>query len=104
MQNEAANKTEYSILQSFESQYSSLKNDKPYIVVKNALGTQATVIAFPIKGKGKGYVVMLAQADGNPKTKMIPEADFVVTSKALTEVKTATKLSAEIEKVIVAHL
>src|SRR5260370_28846126 len=77
--NELANKPEYSVLQAYEYQYKDVKNDKPYLVFKNALKTDATVVAFPIKSKATGYVVMLAQAKALPKSKVIPDTDFVVT-------------------------
>lgn len=104
MKNEALNKAEYSILQSFEYEYRGSNNDKPYLVVKNALKTKSTVVAFPIKGKSTGYVVMLAQAEGLPKTKVMPEVDFAVTKEAFEAVKARTFLSPEIEQVIVAHI
>ncbi len=59
--NELANKPEYSVLQAYEYQYRDVKNDKSYLVFKNALKTDATVVAFPIKNKTTGYVVMLAE-------------------------------------------
>lgn len=105
MNNEFANKTEYSILQACESTYQDVKNDEPYMVLKNALQTDKTVLAFPIRGKATGYVMMLAQAEGIPKDKvMSPEEDFVVTQRAFTEIKATTLLSKEIEQFIAAHV
>lgn len=104
MNNEFANKTEYSILQSYEYEYRDVKNDEPYMVLKNALQTDKTVLAFPIRGKATGYVVMLAQAEGIPKDKAMPETDFVVTQRAFTEIKATTLLSKEIEQFIAAHV
>ena len=49
--NELDNKPEYSVLQAFGYEYRDVKNDKPYLVFKNALKTDATVVAFPIKNK-----------------------------------------------------
>ncbi len=59
--NELDNKPEYSVLQAVGYEYRDVKNDKPYLVFKNALKTDATVVAFPIKNKTTGYVVMLAE-------------------------------------------
>lgn len=102
--NELDNKPEYSILQAYEYDYREVKNDKSYLVFKNALKTDATVVAFPIKNKATGYVVMLAQAKYLPKVKAMPDADFVVTQGAFKEVRTATPLSKEVEQFIAAHV
>lgn len=104
MNNEFANKTEYSILEACESTYQDVKNDEPYMVLKNALQSDKTVLAFPIRGKATGYVVMLAQAEGIPKDKAMPETDFVVTQRAFTEIKATTPLSKEIAQFIAAHV
>jgi hypothetical protein len=102
--NELDNKPEYSVLQAFGYEYMDVKNDKPYLVFKNALKTDATVVAFPIKNKTTGYVVMLAQAKSSPKVKVMPDADFVVTKDALEQVRAATPLSKEVEQFITAHV
>jgi hypothetical protein len=47
---------------------------------------------------------MLAQAEGIPKDKAMPETDFVVTQRAFTEIKATTPLSKEIEQFIAAHV
>jgi len=102
--NELDNKPEYSILQAYAYDYREVKNDKPYLVFKNALKTDTTVVAFPIKNKPTGYVVMLAQAKNPPKVKVMPDADFVVTQGALKEVRAATPLSKEVEQFISSHV
>ena len=102
--NELDNKPEDSVLQAYGYQYRDVKNDKPYLVFKNALKTDATVVAFPIKNKTTGYVVMLAQAKSSPKVKAMPDADFVVTKDALEQVRAATPLSKEVEQFITAHV
>jgi hypothetical protein len=104
MGNEFTNKSEYSILQSYEYEYRDVKNDKPYMVFKNALKTDLTVVAFPIKDKPKGYVVILARAEGSPKVKYMPDVDFVVTQNTLTEIQAAITLSKEVEQFIMAHI
>ena|SRR6266581_3990426 len=102
--NELDNKPEYSVLQAFGYEYRDVKNDKPYLVFKNALKTDATVVAFPIKNKTTGYVVMLAETKTVPKVKAMPDADFVVTKDALEQVRAATPLSKEVEQFIAAHV
>jgi len=102
--NEGLNIHEYSILQSCEHRFRNAPNADQYIIIKKALETPHTVVAFPIKGKEAGYVVMLAQAEGDPKTKSLPEVDFVVTESAFEAVKARTKLSPEIEQFIAAHI
>jgi hypothetical protein len=102
--NELANKSGYSILQAYAYDYRQVKNDKPYLVFKNALKSDATVVAFPIKNKPTGYVVILADTKNAPKVKVIPDVDFVVTQNAFTEVRTATPLSKEVETFIAQHV
>ncbi len=106
MNNEFTNKTEYSILQVCEYKYREVENDEPYMVLKNAAKSDKTVLAFPIRGKATGYVVMLAQAEGIPKDKAMPEADldFVVTKRVFAEIKATTPLSQEIVQFIEAHI
>jgi hypothetical protein len=91
-------------LQSFERQYAELEHVQPYIVTSKALGTSSTVIAFPIKNKEKGYVVMLAQAQGNPIDKRLPEVMFVVNESTFSKLKSATTLSSEVELLIRANI
>ena len=103
--NELANKPDYSILQAYAYDYREVKNDKPYFVFKNALKTDATIVAFPIKNKPTGYVVILADTKNAPKVKIIPNnVDFVVTQNAFTEVRTETPLSKEVETFIAQHV
>ena len=104
MNDELANKPEYSVLQAYEYQYRDVKNDKPYLVFKNALKTDATVVAFPIKNKTTGYVVMLAETKTVPKVKAMPDVDFVVSQRAFIEVRSVTPLSKEVEQFIAQHI
>ena len=104
MNNEAVNKSEYSVLQYYGYEYREAKHDKPYMVFQRALNTELTVLAFPIKDKPVGYVVMLARADGVPKIKAMPEVDFEVTRDAYAAVKTETALSKEVDQFIAARI
>jgi hypothetical protein len=104
MRNEFSDKSEYSILQSYEYEYREIKNDKPYMIFKHALKTNATVVAFPIMNMPKGYVVILAQAEGSVKVKSMPNAEFLVTQSIFEEVKLNANLSKDVEKYIEAHV
>ena len=101
---EMSNKTEYSILQSYEYDYREAKNDIPYMIFKKALNTDATVIAFPIKNVQKGYVVILAKSKGTQAVKVMPNTDFVVTQEAYTEVRKQVDLSEDVDMFISAHI
>ena len=102
MKNESISKTEYSILQSYEYQYRETSNDMPYLVLNHA--SDATVIAFPIKGKSQGYVVILAKSKGKPEVKMMPDADFIVTQAVYMAVKEEISLSTEVDRFIAEHV
>jgi hypothetical protein len=102
--NELANKPDYSILQAYEYDYREVKNDKPYLIFRNALKTGATVVAFPIKNRSTGYVVILAETKHTPKVKAMPQLDFVVTQDAFADVRTAAPLSREVEEFIAQHV
>jgi hypothetical protein len=97
---EAVNKSEYSVLQYYEYEYREAKHDKPYMLFKRALNTESTVLAFPIKEKPVGYVVMLARAEGVPKIKIMTEVDFTVTKDAYAAVQEETALSKEVDQFI----
>lgn len=100
MNNEAINKTEYSVLQHYEYEYREAKHDKPYMIFQHALNTKLTVLAFPIKDKSMGYVVMLARAEGVSKVKVLADVDFEVTRDSYAAVKTNATLSAEVDHFI----
>lgn len=104
MSDELKGKTEYSVLQSFEFKYRDEVNDQPYLVFKNALKTGLVVVAFPVKGKATGYVMILAQSDDDPKVKVVPAADFLVTREAYEAVKAATVMSKEVDQFISARI
>lgn len=101
---ESTNKLEYSILQSYEFKYREERNDASYMIFRRALGTDATVIAFPIKDKSKGYVMILAHAGGTPNVKIMPETDFVVTHDSYAALKADVSLSKEVDEFIAAHI
>lgn len=101
---EMSNKPDYSILQSYEYNYQEINNDIPYMICKKALNTNATVIAFPIKSVSKGYVVILAKSEGCSAVKVLPDADFIVTQEAYTEIKKQVDLSVDVDRFISAHI
>jgi hypothetical protein len=102
--NEAVNKSEYSVLQYYEHEYREAKHDKPYMVFRRALNTELTVVAFPIKENPVGYVVILARAVGVPKIKVMTEVDFTVTKDTYESVKAETALSQEVDQFIAARV
>ncbi|SFQ34798.1 hypothetical protein [Variovorax sp. 770b2] len=104
MNHDLSNKTEYSVLQYYEYELRNSEHNKEYLVFNNALSTKFTVLAFPIKGKSIGYVAVLVNSEGTPETKVVPQADFVVTEKAYIAVKKETVLPSEIDKFIAAHV
>jgi hypothetical protein len=99
-----SSKSEYSILQSFEYEYSDFGHDENFILVHNALGTGHNILAFPISQAEKGYVVMLTDADSKPKDKRIPEKGFTVNMDVLNKVKKLTNLSTEVELLIIKQI
>lgn len=104
MKNEAINKREYSVLQSVEYQYRNKKNENPYFVLRKAIETDLTVIGFPIKGKTKGYAVMLANAKGKPEVKILPDSDFVVTKKSLAALKAEIDISSALDSALASRM
>jgi len=101
---EITNKHDYSILQAYEYDYRDANNDKPYMVFNHALGTNKTVVAFPIKNKHVGYVVIIANPTVSSTAKYMPEADFVVTQDVFQTVKSQVSFSEETEKFISLHI
>lgn len=101
---EITNKSDYSILQSYEYDYRGANNDKPYMVFDHALGTNRTVVAFPIKNKHVGYVIIIANPTVSSTVKYMPEADFVVTQDVFQTVKSQVSFSEGTEKFISMHI
>jgi hypothetical protein len=104
MNNDAANKVEYSVLQHFAYEYQDAKQDKPYLVFQRALNTELTVLAFPINDKPLGYVVMLARAEGIPKVKAMPEVDFKVSKDLYAAVRAEVSISTEVDQFIASRV
>ena len=101
---ESTDATEFSVLQSLEYDYRTKNHDLPFIVFKKALGTNSTVVAFPISNEPQGYVVILAQAEGKENVKSMPSADFKVTSSSYAAVKSQVNFSKEVDQFIVEHI
>lgn len=101
---ELSNKPEYSLLQSYAYKYSEFRHNQKFLLVKKALGTDYNVLAFPIKNSEKGYVVMLSNAQEDPKGKRIPDKEFNLDTDTLKAVKKSTKLSIEVQKLIKEHV
>lgn len=101
---EAINKAEYSVLQYYELEYREVNHIKPYIIFRRALDTDLTVLAFPVKNRPTGYVVILAQAEGMPKVKAMTDVDFEVTKDVYASVKMEVALSTEVDQFIAARV
>jgi hypothetical protein len=101
---DAIDKTEWSILQSFELKYRERAHAESHLIFKNALDSGYTVIAFPIKDRRQGYAVMLTNSDGSAKVKIVPNVEIVVAVDAYDSVKRETKLSTEIDTFILARV
>ena len=98
--NELANKPEYSLLNAVEIDLRSKPHNEPFLIIRNALDTGQTVIAFPKAGSSKGYVVLLADGKISPKGKSVPDEHFTVSSDALATLKENVRLSPEVEHYI----
>jgi hypothetical protein len=101
--NELSNKPDYSILQHYEYKYRDANNDKPYMIFNRALNTDTTVVAFPIKNKSRGYVVIIANSKNSPSVKYMPEVDFFVSQDVYLTVKDQAFLSKEVDQFIAMH-
>ncbi len=101
---EIINKSDYSILQSYEYDYRNANNDESYMIFHHALGTNRTVVAFPIKNKNVGYVVIIANPIVSTTVKYMPESDFIVTENVFQKVKSQVSFSKETEKFISAKI
>jgi len=95
--NELANKTDYSLLQSYEYKYREVANDQDFIISQKTREKDATVIGFPRKDKAQGYVMVIANSRYDPKVKYMPEVDFTVTKATIEDVKSQINLSKEVE-------
>ena len=104
IENEFSNKTEFSILEHYEYIYRNADQNKPFMIFEHAMNSDYTVVAFPIKDKSKGYVVLLAKAEGEPKIKVLLNVNFVVTQEAYTAVNRKVSLSKEVDQFIASHV
>lgn len=98
--NDLVNKSEYSVLQHYEYELRNTQHDKTYMAFNNALGTKLTVLAFPIKNKPTGYVVILANSKSTPTVKTMTESEFLVTKEAYIALKKELNLSNEVDNFI----
>ena len=102
---EAANKSEYSVVQGFEYKYRESDHDTDYKIFKNAMGGKEPVILLPIKGQATGYVVILARSEAPPLVKTLPQnINFTLTRDTLLRIKSEISISKEVEQFLVSHL
>jgi hypothetical protein len=100
---ELSNKQEYSIIQSVEYEYRNVRHEKEYIIFRDALNTKKTLVAFPVKDKNHGYVVILASSCSSPKVKYLPEKDFMVSPSTLEIVFSEVSFSDEVRSFLLSH-
>lgn len=91
---ELDSKEEYSTLQYFEAEYRTSENAKPYIAVKDALGSKYDVFGLPQQGKERGYVWFIANPGSQPAVKRMPDdAMFVLSEDTLSSLEKSVRLS-----------
>ncbi|WP_156362558.1 hypothetical protein [Xylophilus sp. Leaf220] len=96
IENEAINKSEYSLLQYYAYEFQQAKHDRPYMIFKKALNTDINVIAFPAANKNNGYVAIIAKSAGYPRVKILPEEEFIINKKSYEELKSEISISREV--------
>jgi hypothetical protein len=96
-------KYEYSAIQAYSGRYKNMDNDKPYLIEKIKNNNYA-LIAFPIKGKQKGYVVIFPNPEGGHKIKSIPNVDFELTQEVYNEIKAKVHISEDVDTFIASHI
>jgi hypothetical protein len=90
------------IVEAYSLKYSTMKNDKPYIIEETDKGVK--IVAFPIRRKAKGYVTILAQSMGGRTLKIMPVEDFELTSKTYMEICAKVALSDDVAEFIASHI
>lgn len=94
--NEMQNKAEYSVLQAIEYDLREKPHDRAYYIVRDALESELTVIAFPTLNSDRGYVTLLANSKVPPRDKSIPNSRFAVTLNTIAEIQSQVELSPEV--------
>lgn len=95
--NELANKSEYSLLQAMSFRLRDRPHDRSFLIFREALDTDFTVVAFPLSKSETGYVALLANAEIPPLDKSVPNGDFIITPRTSVAVKERVKLSPSVE-------
>ena len=101
---ELSDKSEYSVLQRYEYEYREVKQDLPFMIFKHALKTNLTVLAFPVRDKPVGYVVIIARSNGVSKVKAMDGVEFKVSKLAYAAVKSEADISPEVDNFIKARI
>ena len=102
-------KHQWSIIQGYSWKYRDMENSKPYIIEETKIGKHVydndlPIVAFPIKGKQKGYVAILSRAQGGAMVKALPVADFELTKEIYEEIKAQVSLSDDVDTFIASHI
>ncbi|MEE7545957.1 hypothetical protein HF319_01885 [Xanthomonas sp. Kuri4-1] len=91
-------KSEYSVLQSFEFDYRERKQERNYIIEKNALSSGYDLIGLPKANVDHGYVWLIANPSSEPAIKKMPSDDvFSVNKDALAAIKQSVQLPPAME-------
>lgn len=99
-------KYKYSYIQNYSDfKYKDIDNHQPYLIATH--DKYPPLVAFPIKGKQKGYVVILSQAEemDTDKVKVAWSTDnFELTRAIYEEIKMQVTLSPEVDIFIASHI
>ena len=86
----------------YREKYKDMKHDEPYMIETD--DNHPPIVAFPIKRKQKGYVVILTRSKGGHTVKMVPVNDFELTKEVYVEIKKQVLLSHDIDALISSHV
>jgi len=101
---EMQDKYEYSCIESLYYTQNQIDNKNQYQLF-NCENVDLISIAFPIKNKSKGYVIILANTPHKPFIKIFPDnIKFVVKKEWLNQIKSKIKLSIEVEQYLLNYI
>lgn len=86
----------------YREKYKDMKHDEPYMIETD--GNHPPIVAFPIKRKQEGYIVILTRSKGGHTVKMVPVRDFELTKEVYVEIKKQVLLSHDIDALIASHV
>jgi aspartate 1-decarboxylase len=102
-----ADRQEWSIVHIMDKKYEDADNSEFYFIeevdIKN-VNNNSSIVAFPIKGKTKGYVVILSKATVGATVKVSPIVDFELTKEIYEEIKSQITLYDDVDTFIASHI